>query len=68
MGALEAGAGQGKPKDAYLSSPGEEIWPETGAVRAYFDRKFGVFEKLLGDVSRHWEALAKLKEEAAGLG
>ena len=68
MGALEAGAGQGKPKDAYLSSPGEEIRPETGAVRAYFDRKFGVFEKLLGDVSRHWEALAKLKEEAAGLG
>lgn len=67
MGALDQGSGQGTPKDNYLSPPGEEIQPETGAVRTYYERKFCLFERLLDDVSRHWEELERVKGEAAGL-
>ncbi|MCY0093450.1 FGGY family carbohydrate kinase [Hoeflea ulvae] len=67
MGALDAGPDRGKPDETYLSPSGTEIQPETGAVPAFLSRKMELFEQLLADVSRHWEELAKVREDAAAL-
>lgn len=63
MGALDHGA----PKVSYLSQPGAEIQPETGAVHSYLESKFRVFGTLLKDIAQTWAALAKVKAEAATL-
>ncbi|WP_417408826.1 FGGY family carbohydrate kinase [Hoeflea sp.] len=67
MGALENSAGQGIPKDTYLSSPGKEVRPETGAIQIYYQRKFRLFAELIEDISRHWKELDALEAEAKGL-
>lgn len=68
MGVLDIDPQQGNPKLCYLAQPGTEILPETGAVHAYLDHKFGLFETLLSTVSQTWPEMAKVKAEAEALG
>ncbi|OCW56030.1 FGGY family carbohydrate kinase [Hoeflea olei] len=67
-GALDTGSDdEAAPNGSYLAPAGAEIEPEGGAVAGYLGRKRAIFERLLDEVSRHWEDIAGLEEVASGL-
>ncbi|WP_172975979.1 FGGY-family carbohydrate kinase [Sulfitobacter sp. THAF37] len=67
MGALRARGAKLDVVEAYLSPTGEEIAPEEGPVRDYLGLKFDLFERLLKDSARHWDALHEVGEAARKL-